>query len=119
MKTRKRSRGDSLLPYAFMVVSMGVLLGITGVIIGVLLWVGDFVALYTENVILVNLPIVLYIVVVGIFEIFYRWLAKALTQLEQHQMYSEYLKSLTLKSAAFTIMNTLGWFFYIAFWQRD
>merc|ERR1719440_2403988 len=50
---------------------------------------------------------------------FYRWLARKLTQLEQHQMYSEYLKSLTFKSAAFNIMNTLGWFFYVAFWQKD
>jgi len=117
---RKKENGQAhLLTYAFMVVSMGTLFILTGVIIGMLLWIGDFVALYTSNVILVNLPTVLYIGIVGIFEIFYRWLAKKLTQLEQHQMYCEYLKSLTFKTAAFTIMNTLGWFMYVAFWQRD
>lgn len=117
--TTKQHRGDSMLPYAFMVVSMALLLGITALIIGVLLWVGDFVAARTDNIILVNLPTVLYIVIVGFFEIFYKWLAHKLTQIEQHRMYSEYLRSLTYKSAAFNIMNTLGWFFYVAFWQQD
>jgi len=82
----RTSKGDSLLPYAFMVFSMVLLLSTTGIIIGVLLWVGDEVEKITSNIVLQNLPILLYIAVVGVFEIFYRWLAIKLTHLEQHQM---------------------------------
>lgn len=98
---------------------MSLLFAITGLIIHALLFIGDIVGNYTDNIVLVNLPVILYLGVVSVFQTLYNRLAVWLTQQEGHLLHEEYLKSLTVKTALFQLLNYHGWFLYLAFWKRD
>jgi len=61
----------------------------------------------------------LYMVVIKVAQGFYDNLAEYLTQLEKHMLHWQFVRSLTIKTAAFQLINNLGFFLYVAFWKQD
>lgn len=110
---------SALLRHGFSIASMCLVFVVTGAVIHVLLYIGEVVEGKTDNIILQNLPLLLYMAVVSAFQTGYNELAKWLTKHERHSLSSFYLRSLTMKSAVFQLMNNHGWFLYLAFWKRD
>jgi len=50
---------------------------------------------------------------------FYDNLAEYLTCLERHALHWQFVRSLTIKTAAFQLINNLGFFVFVAFWKQD
>jgi len=105
--------------YAWTISGLFLLFSVTAVVIHVLLLVGDIVEEWSDNILIQNSPLVLYLGVVSVFQQLYTWLATWLTEREGHLMRSEFIKSLTMKSAFFQLINYHGWFLYLAFWRQD
>jgi len=110
---------ESVLTYLWTVAAMVLIFFLTTSVMGVLLWLGHIVELMTSDVFLQNAPVVLYLAVVGALQGVYDDAAEWLTHREGHQVYSVFVKSLTVKKAFFQLMNYLGWFLYLAFWVQD
>eukprot|EP00927_Polykrikos_kofoidii_P017832 TRINITY_DN18170_c0_g1_i1.p1 TRINITY_DN18170_c0_g1~~TRINITY_DN18170_c0_g1_i1.p1 ORF type:complete len:833 (-),score=122.33 TRINITY_DN18170_c0_g1_i1:40-2490(-) len=108
-----------LLPYLVTVFAMGIMLFVTSGVVGLLLWIGDEVEARSANPLIQNSPLILYVGVVSLLQVLYDWLAKELTGLEKHMVHAEYVRSLTLKTACFQLLNYHGWFLYLAFWKKD
>jgi hypothetical protein len=89
-------------------------------LITLLLWYGDFIEKNFTNVVIQNHPTILYLaVIVGFQELFYTRLCAWLTRSEMHRVYREHVRSEVSKTAFFQLVNYLGWFAYVAFWQMD
>jgi len=108
-----------LLRYVLSVLVMLAVLSVSSAVVWMLLWVGDWVEARTSNAILQNSPVLLYLFVVGVLEHFYSRLAEILTRMEEHLSHERHVRSLTIKSALFQLINYQGWFLYLAFWRRD
>jgi len=65
------------------------------------------------------LPSILYICVVSGLDPIYACMAEWVTHTEAHVVYTDFVRSLTMKKAAYQILNNLGWFLYLAFWRQD
>mmetsp|Transcript_9226 Transcript_9226/g.20588 ORF Transcript_9226/g.20588 Transcript_9226/m.20588 type:complete len:777 (-) Transcript_9226:29-2359(-) len=110
---------DSSGRHLWTVTAVLAMIAATSAIIHALFLFGDAVEAFTDNVIVNILPILLYVVIVGGCQSMYERLARWLTDLENHCLRDEYLKSMTLKKALFALINYHGWFLYVAFWKRD
>jgi len=91
----------------------------TLLLIQALLWFDDYVRTKTDNLVLTNLPLVLYLAVVQVCEGYYTTATLWLTMREGHVDFKEYLKSHAVKGCLFQLTNILGFYFYVAFWVQD
>lgn len=107
------------LRYILAVFVMLLLLFMTGTIVGLLLWLGDMAEVWTENLVLQNSPILFYLLTIKVLQGFYDALAEKLTHTENHIIHGHYVRSLTIKTAFFRLLNNLGFFVYVAFWKQD
>jgi len=64
-------------------------------------------------------PILLYLGVTVPLQLGWDWVAERLTHLEHHAAYAEFERSLVFKRALFCLVNSMGWFVWVAFVQRD
>jgi len=110
---------QSSVRYVMVVLTMLLMFLLTGTTVGILLWIGDRAETWTDNMILQNSPVLLYMVVIRLVQGFYENLAMYLTHLEKHVLYWQFVRSLTIKTAAFHLINNLGFFVYVAFWKQD
>jgi len=105
--------------YVLVVLTMLLMFLVIGTTVGILLWIGDRAETWTDNMILQNSPVLLYMVVIKFVQGFYDKLAMNLTHLEKHMLHWQFVRSLTIKQAAFQLINNLGFFVYVAFWKQD
>jgi len=110
---------QSLVRHLMVVLTMLLMFLFTGATVGSLLWIGDAAHIWTDNIILQNSPVLLYMVVIMVFQGFYNELAEYLTHLEKHMLHWQFVRSLTIKTAGFQLINNLGFFVYVAFWKQD
>eukprot|EP00440_Ansanella_granifera_P073719 gb/GFBE01079992.1/.p1 GENE.gb/GFBE01079992.1/~~gb/GFBE01079992.1/.p1 ORF type:complete len:764 (+),score=146.39 gb/GFBE01079992.1/:1-2292(+) len=117
----KSSLGAAMPLFRFFrtVVAMCCLASSVGFIIWGLLRVGEIAEKESDNILVQNLPVILYLIVVGVMEGLYNSGVEVLVRMESHLSYAEYLKSLTSKKLFFQLVNYLGWFLYVAFYMKD
>jgi len=110
---------ESSMRYLLTVSVMLLVILVASIVIVMLLWISDVVENLTDNVFVANSPVILYLVVVEYCEKHYKTVAVWLTQKERHLVFTEHVKSLTIKNAVFQLVNNLGWFVYLALWKQD
>lgn len=93
--------------------------GVTAIVIWFLLWLYELPIFAEGNVVMQNVPTLIYLVVTAVFQGIYEKVGDWLTRMEGHAVYSEFVKSSCSKSAMFQLVNYYGWFWYVAFWQQD
>ncbi|CAK0909225.1 unnamed protein product [Prorocentrum cordatum] len=114
-----RTKNTVVLLTVKTIIPMVLLLGVVGVVIHLLLWIGDLAEKRFQNVVMQNLPVLLYLIVANVLEKVYLSIGAKLTDWEGHPIHTQHLKSLTAKAASFQLVNYLGWFVYVAFWMMD
>eukprot|EP00929_Paragymnodinium_shiwhaense_P000313 TRINITY_DN100556_c0_g1_i1.p1 TRINITY_DN100556_c0_g1~~TRINITY_DN100556_c0_g1_i1.p1 ORF type:complete len:841 (-),score=139.40 TRINITY_DN100556_c0_g1_i1:57-2504(-) len=112
-------QGLGMFSYVLMAFGMMAILGSSTLVVGVLLWIGDQVEMMYSNIVVQNLPVILYLAVVGGLQVVYERIAFWLTNLEKSLLHGVFMRSYIIKTSAFHILNYLSWFVYLALWKQD
>ncbi|CAE7459849.1 Ano10 [Symbiodinium natans] len=120
-KDQEQGLAGLLILFRFLrtVVAMSCLAAAVSGIVYLLLRLGEVAEQESDNLIIQNAPVVIYLIVVSLMERLYQKGVSSLVQMEHHVSYAEHLKSLMSKTLFFQLVNYLGWFLYVAFCIQD
>ncbi|CAJ1348994.1 unnamed protein product, partial [Effrenium voratum] len=109
----------TLLRFLRIVVAMSCLAATISGVIFLLLRLGEVAERESDNILVQNAPVLLYLIVVTLMERLYTSQVGHLVRSERHVSFAEHLKSLMSKTLFFQLVNYLGWFLYVAFCMQD